>query len=194
MSSQENDNPKIASHTEEPATCSISPGTSANSPQESTPTPAITTPRKNRKNRKGQFAGGTSGNPAGRPPGSRNKTTLLMEALLEGQAEQLMQKAIDMALAGDAHAMKLVMDRLHPARKDRPIHLTLPRVETLPQISLAFSRAVEAMADGHITPNEGEALANIFAMQANVLANADLDRRVTELEQGASASKDKQAA
>ena len=41
------------------------------------------------KKSSGQFAEGTSGNPSGRPAGSRNKATLLMEALLEGEAEQL---------------------------------------------------------------------------------------------------------
>jgi hypothetical protein len=35
---------------------------------------------------KGQWQKGTSGNPSGRPPGRRNKATLAMEALLEGEA------------------------------------------------------------------------------------------------------------
>ena len=43
----------------------------------------------------GQFAKGTSGNPAGRPPGSRNHATLLMESLLEEEAETLTAKLLN---------------------------------------------------------------------------------------------------
>jgi hypothetical protein len=47
------------------------------------------------------FQKGQSGNPDGRPKGSRNATTLALETLLDGQATALTQKAIDLALAGD---------------------------------------------------------------------------------------------
>jgi hypothetical protein len=40
---------------------------------------------------------GQSGNPKGCPKGSRHKTTLAVEALLDGQAERLTQKAVEMA-------------------------------------------------------------------------------------------------
>lgn len=36
-----------------------------------------------------QFEEGQSGNPAGRPKGARNRTTLAMQALLEGEADAL---------------------------------------------------------------------------------------------------------
>jgi hypothetical protein len=62
------------------------------------------------------FPAGVSGNPAGRPKGSRNKTTLAIEALLEGEAEALTRKAIERALEGDMAALRLCMDRLAPPR------------------------------------------------------------------------------
>ncbi len=46
----------------------------------------------------GLFEAGTSGNPNGRPKGARNKTTVAVEALLEGEAEALTRRAIDLAL------------------------------------------------------------------------------------------------
>lgn len=79
-----------------------------------------------RTNGSGQFTKGTSGNSSGRPPGSRNRTTLLMESLLEGQAEQLMQKTIELALAGEITALRLCLERIVPPRKERSIHLLLP--------------------------------------------------------------------
>ena len=58
-----------------------------------------------------QFKPGQSGNPAGKPKGTRNATTLALEALLDGQAAALTQKAIDLALAGDMAALRLCLDR-----------------------------------------------------------------------------------
>ena len=67
----------------------------------------------------GRFAKGVSGNPAGRPAGSRNSATLACETLLEGQAEALTQKAVELALAGDPVALKICIDRIFPPRKDQ---------------------------------------------------------------------------
>ncbi len=75
-----------------------------------------------------RFKPGQSGNPVGRPAGARNKTTLAMEALLEGEAEAITRKVIDMALTGDTVALRLCLDRLAPARKDRPVLFQLPKI------------------------------------------------------------------
>jgi hypothetical protein len=66
----------------------------------------------------------------GRPLGSRHRTSLAIDALLDGDAEKLTRKAIEMALAGDGTAMRLCMDRLVPARRDRHIAFALPKLET----------------------------------------------------------------
>ena len=55
----------------------------------------------------GPFPKGHSGNPAGRPRGSRNHSTLMAEILLEGEAEALTRRAIELALEGDTTALKL---------------------------------------------------------------------------------------
>ena len=49
----------------------------------------------------GQFGAGRSGNPSGRPKGARNYTTRAIEALLDGEAETLTRKAIELAEEGD---------------------------------------------------------------------------------------------
>src|SRR5918994_675567 len=83
--------------------------------------------RKNTESTRGKPFG--RGN-AGRPKGSRNKATLALEALLEGEGEALARKAVAMALAGDTTALRLCMDRILPARKDRHVPFTLPTLET----------------------------------------------------------------
>ena len=130
----------------------------------------------------GQFPKGRSGNPSGRPPGSRNRATLLMESMLEGQGEELTRKAMEMALAGDITAMRLCLERLLPPRKDRPIHINLPSIENAQQIAVAMAKVAAATGEGEITPCEGETLANILVAQNSVVVAADLERRVDELE------------
>ena len=56
------------------------------------------------------FEKGRSGNPAGRRTGSRNKATLAAAALLAGESEALIRKAVELALAGDPTAMRLCIE------------------------------------------------------------------------------------
>lgn len=63
---------------------------------------------KNGRETDGRFAPGNSG----RPAGARHKTTLAIEALLEGEAEALTRKAIELALAGDMTALRLCLERI----------------------------------------------------------------------------------
>jgi hypothetical protein len=69
------------------------------------------------------------GNP-GRPPGSKNKITQIVEKLAEGQAEKLVQKTLELAQAGDVSCLKMVLDRLWPARKGQPVKVVMPPINT----------------------------------------------------------------
>jgi uncharacterized protein DUF5681 len=74
-----------------------------------------------------KFKPGQSGNPSGRPKGSRHKTTLAIEELLDGEAEEITRKAIEKAKDGDTAALRICLDRLSPPRKDRHIELSMPK-------------------------------------------------------------------
>jgi hypothetical protein len=63
---------------------------------------------------RGRFQPGQSGNPKGRPVGSRHKATLAALALLEGDLEVITTKLIEKAKAGEQWAITLVMNKLIP--------------------------------------------------------------------------------
>jgi hypothetical protein len=121
------------------------------------------------------------GNP-GRPRGSRNKATLALEALLDGEAEALTRKAIEMALEGDTTAMRLVMDRIMPPRKDRPVMFALPKLETPADAVKASAALVEAVASGDLTPSEAEDLSRLVDRYVRAVEATDILERLESLE------------
>ena len=108
-----------------------------------------------KKQRGRPFKPGQSGNPAGKPKGARNRATLAAEALLDGEAQALTRKAIEMALAGDPTAMRLCLERILSPRKDRPLSLELPPIANADDAAEAIRSILSAVAQGRLTISEG---------------------------------------
>ena len=130
----------------------------------------------------GRFKKGKSGNSKGRPKGALNQTTLAAQALLDGEAEALTRKAIELAKGGDITALRLCLDRLLPPRKDRPLVLAVPAIEDPNDLEQASAAVLRSVVAGEITPSEGQALASILEGHRKVVALADVERRLEELE------------
>jgi len=130
-----------------------------------------------------QFKPGQSGNPAGKPKGTRNATTLALEALLDGQASALTQKAINLALAGDMAALRLCLDRILPPRKDSPVAFDLPDMKTLNDAVPAMGALVKAVGQGDLTPTEAGELTKMVQAFAKIIETAELEERVRTLEE-----------
>ena len=116
------------------------------------------------------FVKGRSGNPRGRPAGSRNKKTLAAAVLLEGESEALTRKAVELALAGDPTALRLCIERILPPCRERPVKFTLPPIENAADISAAMNAVTSALARGIITPGEAERIANVVDTFARAIA------------------------
>ena len=116
------------------------------------------------KQRGRPFTKGQSGNPAGKPKGVRNRSTLAAEALLDGEAEQLTRKAIELALAGDTIALKLCLERILPPRKDRTVMFSLPALENADR-GASITAVLEAVSEGRITPCEAEIVVKLIDMR-----------------------------
>jgi hypothetical protein len=134
------------------------------------------------KQRGSPFKPGQSGNPAGKPKGARHKATLAIEALLEGEADALTRKAIEMAKAGDMQALRLCMDRLAPPRKDRSVTFELPSIDTLEDLPRATRALMTAVASGELTPSEAAELGKLVDAHVKAIEVTDLSRRLEALE------------
>ncbi len=141
------------------------------------------------RTQKGQFAPGASGNTNGRPAGSRNKATLAVEALLEGQANELTQKAIDKALEGDIAALKLCLDRIAPLRKGRPVPLDLPDLSNAQNLAEAGAVVGRALAVGELSSDEAAGVLSTLDGIKRLYEATELEQRIAALEQLGGASR-----
>jgi len=132
----------------------------------------------NGRNTDGKFAAGNRG----RPKGSRNKATIAIEGLLEGQAEALTQTAISKALGGDSIALRLCMDRIAPPMKDKPVVFPLPRMHGAMDASEAAGSVLSAVSDGTLTPMEGTRVMDLIDSYRRTLELTDIEQRLQSLE------------
>ena len=86
------------------------------------------------------FKPGQSGNPKGRPRGTKNKMKALAEGLIGTNASKIVRKVIQMALEGDQACLKMCMDRIIPAQRAIDIEKTESKNQTI-------NITVEAMSD-----------------------------------------------
>ena len=104
-------------------------------------------------------------------------------ALLDGEAEALTRKAVELALDGDTTALRLCLERIHPAPQDRPVAVELPSVETAADLPKLTAALLDAVGSGTLTPQEGNSLAALVTAHGRAVEVADLEGRITALEE-----------
>jgi hypothetical protein len=120
-----------------------------------------------------------NGNP-GRKQGSKNRTTLLTAALLEGEADQLLRTAIALAKAGNVVMLKFLLGRILP--QERLIKLDLPQMDFADDAVEALGQIMRAVAEGTISPSEAAALATLMNSYSDAIDMADVVKRLDSLE------------
>lgn len=123
----------------------------------------------------------TVGNP-GRPKGARHKATRAAQQLLDGEAEALTRRAVELALEGDATALRLCLERVAPPRKDAPVQFDLPPMKSAQDAAQAAGAVVEAVAQGELTPTEGAHVMALVDAYRRTLETTELESRVAALE------------
>ena len=134
---------------------------------------------KNGRNTAGQFTAGNSG----RPRGSRNKATLAIESLLQGQAEALTQTAVTKALEGDSMALRLCIERIAPAPKDQPVSFSLHTMNNTMDASEAAGSVISAVSEGELTPIEATRVMGLIDSYRRTLELTEIEQRLQALEE-----------
>jgi len=129
------------------------------------------------------FLPGQSGNPSGKPKGSRNKATLALEELLDGEAEALTRKAVELALGGDMAALRLCLDRILPPRKDRPVSFEMPVIKDAEDAKAASAALLAAVSVGSLTPSEAAEVGKLIDGYVKAIEVTEVLARLEKLEQ-----------
>jgi len=128
------------------------------------------------------FEPGNRANPNGRPTGSRNRATLLLDALAEGEAEMVVRNVLDQAKGGNLKAAELLLARAWPAQKSRVVHVKIPALKTAEDLPAALCTILEAVGNGELTPHEARSIADILEVQRRTIETAEIEARLTKLE------------
>jgi hypothetical protein len=128
------------------------------------------------------FKAGVSGNPSGRKPGIPDRRARLRDAL-EGDADELLQKAVQMAKDGDTAMLSLLISRMLPAVRPE----SAPLKVDLPSGSLADQAGalVEAAASGEIPASTAGELLVGMGVVAKLRELDELTKRLDALERAA---------
>jgi hypothetical protein len=127
-----------------------------------------------------RFSKGQSGNPRGRPKGKPDRRTAARE-LFEGHRQELIDKAVELALNGDTAALRLCLDRIVPAIKPAaaPVVLKLPKNGGL---AGAGEAVLSAISRGKLPADVGAQLLAALGQQARIVEIDDIVRRLEALE------------
>lgn len=131
-----------------------------------------------------RFKKGQSGNPAGKPVGARSRATMLMAELLEEGAAEVARHILTAARGGDMGACRLILDKLLPPAKERPVVFSIELDTDSPESISASQRAIlQAVGEGDILLSEAERLSTILENSRRAIETEELAARLDALEQ-----------
>ena len=121
------------------------------------------------------------GNP-GRPVGSKNKITHLLEQLVEGEGQKLAQKMLEVAMDGNPRCLEFFMGRLMPPRRGRVLEQPLPKISGVNDIAPAMAAITTQLNNGELTTEEASELIDFMERFARVILATGLVERVEKIE------------
>ena len=78
--------------------------------------------------------------------------------------------------------MRLCMERLTPARRQRMLQFKMPPVKTIADVAAASESVVNGVAHGRLIPAEGQAFSAMLEGRRRVIETEEMDRRLRALE------------
>ena len=104
------------------------------------------------------------------------------EALLDGEAEALTRKAVELAMEGDTTALKLCLERIVPRRKSRAVTFDLPRIDRVEDLGNAIGSVLQEAANGRLFLDEAAALIGMMETRRKAIESIDFEKRLQALE------------
>jgi hypothetical protein len=130
-----------------------------------------------------RFQPGQSGNPKGKRKGCKHRVTLLAEQLMADDAESVVRKVIEAAKSGDMLAARLILDRIAPVRRGRPVTFSLPNdTRTADDVLNSLGAVVQSMSCGELTPEEASCVASVIEIKRRAIELAQTEALLAELE------------
>ena len=108
---------------------------------------------------------------------------MAIQTLLEGEAESLTRKAVELALTGDTTALRLCLERILPPSKGRTVHVELPAIKNAMDGLEALNVVIRSVANGDISVDEGQAVAGLIDTHRKELELVQIDDRIRKLEE-----------
>jgi hypothetical protein len=119
----------------------------------------------------------------GRPVGSRNKNTLLVEELLDEKSESLLQKALSLAQQGNIPMLRLLLDRVLPRQKDAPVSIEPLPISTPEELLQAQESVMRELALGQLSLRQAQQIFSLIEARRRVLETQELEQRLRALEE-----------
>jgi len=136
-------------------------------------------PKRNQGGPGRPFLKGQSGNPGGKRPGTRNRATIIAEAMLDCETRPLLRGAIENAKGGDGVMSRFCISRIIGPRRERPVHFELPPIESAADLKAAMAAVTSAVANGELTIREAWEFSQLLD---NFIRAIDATEFATQLE------------
>jgi len=127
----------------------------------------------------GRFAKGNPGGP-GRPRAPERIAAL--DVLAADAGADLVAVALEQAKNGNLKAIEMLLDRIWPARRGRPVRIDSPDIRSVEDIVPAGAAVTNAVKTGELTPQEGDAAVRTLALHLKAISFADFNRRMEEFQ------------
>jgi hypothetical protein len=101
-------------------------------------------------------------------------------ALLDGEAEELVRTAVELAKAGDRPMLKFLLSRILP--RERLVKLDLPQMNFADDAVATLGAIINEVAEGRISPSEGASVAALIDTYVRAIDMADVVKRLDALE------------
>lgn len=130
----------------------------------------------------GQFAIGNPGGP-GRPKGSRNKLTRLLEEFVDRHGQQALDDIAEKAKGSEnPWASKAILKLICGRAGSGASSIELPEIVNAQTLAKAQSDLIRAAADGDLPISEAVNLGSMIELQRRMVITLDHERRLEEIE------------